>query len=193
MREKEIWKDIEGFEGLYQVSNMGRVKSLNYKMTGEERILKPVKIKNDYLQVTLSKEGKTKTYLLHRIVAKAFCENHMGYKEVNHKDQNKENNCANNLEFCSRKYNVNYGTRTERQAEKIRGKKQSEEHVRKRIEKHYKPVFGINKVNGLIAEFSSIMEASRALGINHSAICNCLKGKSKSCGGYVWYYADTEE
>ena len=176
MEEKEIWKDIEGFEGLYQVSNMGNVKSLNYNHTGKERIMKPQKSSNGYLQVKLWKDGKAKRYLVHRLVANAFLDNSDNLPEVNHKDENKENNHVDNLEFCSRSYNCSYNGRAERIAEKNK-----------------KPIYSINKVSGLIMYWNSAKEASRVLGIAKSHICNCLKGRKKSAGNFYWYYADTTE
>ena len=162
--EKEIWKDIVGYEGLYKVSNMGRVKSLKY---GKERILKPQKDRSGYLVVGLWKDGKRKWYLMHRLVATIFCENPHGFKEVNHIDENKTNNYADNLEWCSRSYNINYGTR---------------------IQKISKPIIGIDRVTGLIVEFTSAHEAERQTGIAQSTICACCKGKRSSCGGFYWMY-----
>jgi hypothetical protein len=104
----EIWKDIEGYEGLYQVSNLGNVKSLytnknlSYIKCGRDR---------EYLSVSLSKDKKLKIYYIHRLVAETFIDNPNNYPYVNHKDENKQNNCVNNLEWCSPKYNINYGTR----------------------------------------------------------------------------------
>ena len=175
----EIWKDIEGYEGLYQVSNMGNVKSLNYKRTGKEGILKPGKVSSGYLQVQLHQDGKRKKYYVHQLVATAFCENQMGYTEVNHLDEDKTNNRADNLEFCSSSYNCNYGTRIKRIAEKLRNDP-----------KRSKPLFGIDKITGLIVEFASAHEASRQLGISNGNICDCLKGRKKSVGGFYWYYAN---
>ena len=172
MKGKEIWKDILGYEGKYQVSNWGRVKSLNYRNTGKEGILKGVANGNGYLEVILFKEGKGKHYRINRLVAQAFLPNPDNLPEVNHKDEDKQNNCVENLEYCSKLYNINYGTGSKRSAEK-----------------RSKPLFGINKVSGLILEFPSIAEASRQTGINKGNICNCLKGKANSAGGYVWYYA----
>ena len=189
--EKEIWKDIEDYEGLYKVSNMGRVKSLKF---GKERILKAFNNGNGYLQLFLWKDGKKKHYKIHRLVAQAFLENPYNLPEVNHKDENKQNNCADNLEFCDKVYNCNYGTRNQRVAEKLRGRKQSEEHIKKRAEKYTnnsklsKPVIAIHKINGLILEFSSTHEASRQTGINQGNIVSCCNGKLKSAGGYQWQY-----
>ena len=111
---KEVWKDIEGYEGLYQVSNKRRVKSLNYKRSGKERILKRLKNKWGYLFVHLQKDGKQKGCKLHRLVAQAFIPNPENYPEVNHRDEDKTNNAVDNLEWCTRKYNCNYGTRNEK-------------------------------------------------------------------------------
>ena len=103
--KEEIFKDIEGYEGLYKVSNMGNVKSLKY---GKERILKAGKNRGGYLYVFLYKDGKAKNYTVHKLVGNAFLSNPQGYKELNHKDEDKTNNNADNLEWCSRSYNCSY-------------------------------------------------------------------------------------
>ena len=115
---EEVWKEIEGYEGKYQVSNFGRVKSLNYSNTGEEHILKQGKTgrDKDYYCVGLSKNGKLKSYLVHRLVAIAFIQNPNNLPQVNHKDEDKSNNCVWNLEWCDNDYNSNYGTRNEKVA-----------------------------------------------------------------------------
>lgn len=105
----EIWKDILGYEGLYQVSNLGRVKSLNYHKTRKEHILKPTNC-HGYLRVNLSKNKNRKSYLVHRLVGEAFISNFDNLPEINHKDENKHNNCVENLEWCDRQYNNTYGT-----------------------------------------------------------------------------------
>lgn len=109
----EIWKPIKGYEN-YMVSSLGNVKSLNYNRTEKEQILKPGKDKTGYLFVWLCKEGIRKKCLVHRLVAETFIDNPNNLPCVNHKDENKQNNCLSNLEFCSYKYNSNYGTRNER-------------------------------------------------------------------------------
>ena len=172
----EIWKDIEGYEGYYQVSNMGNVKSLNYNRTGKEGILKLGKDSKGYLFVVLCKENTKKPCRIHRLVATAFCENPHGYKEVNHISEDKTDNRAENLEWVSHEYNSNYGTRNKRIAEKLS-----------------KPIYGINKVNGLIVEFKSSHEAGRTLGIAQQNINACCKGKYKSAGGFYWFFAESEE
>ena len=163
--KEEIWKDIQGYEGKYMVSNYGRVKSLNYNNTGKEGIMKLTKDGNGYLQVQLHKDGKVKECRVNRLVAQAFLENPDNLPEVNHKDKIRTNNNVENLEWCTTQYNVEYSKA--------------------------KAVIGINKVSGLILEFPSSREAERQTGINQSHICACCKGKRyKSVGGYVWFYAD---
>jgi hypothetical protein len=109
----EIWIDINGYEGLYLISNYGRVKSLNYLHHGIVKILKQG-IRNGYSYVTLQKNGNIKKEYVHRLVASAFIKNPLNYPEVNHKDEVKTHNCVENLEWCDKKYNCNYGTRNDR-------------------------------------------------------------------------------
>ena len=187
MRE-EIWRDIEGYEGYYMVSNMGNVKSLErtvwdnrgYYKTIQERILRAGKGSDGYLQVGIYRERKRKMYLVHRLVASAFCENPHGYTEVNHIDEDKTNNCVENLEYCSRSYNLTYNDRAKKAGRKA-GKKKS------------KPVIAIDKITGLILEFPSAKEAESHTGIAQSHICACCKGKQNSAGGFYWMYANVND
>ena len=134
----EEWRDIEGYEGLYQVSNEGRVRNISknpYKM------MKPHYNQRGYCQVALSKNNKYIMAAIHRLVAKAFIPNPSNLPQVNHKDEKKDNNIVENLEWCDNKYNSRYGTRGERIGEKHRGVKFSEERKMKmRGENH--PFFG---------------------------------------------------
>ena len=114
--ETETWRPVKGYEGLYEVSSLGRIKSLSYKCTGVEKFMKPQKDKRDYLYVGLCRDGKRKFFKVHRLVAEAFLPNQLGLPEVNHKDENPSNNVVDNLEFCDAKYNANYGTRNVRSA-----------------------------------------------------------------------------
>ena len=164
---EEIWRDIKGFEGKYMVSNLGRVKSLNYNKTGKEKIMKGVPDGYGYFQLSLCKEGKVKNCRINRLVAQAFIPNPDNLPEVNHKDKIRTNNRVDNLEWCTTQYNVEYS--------------------------RAKAVIGINKVSGLILEFPSANEAKRQTGINQSNIIQCCKGRRKSTGGYYWHYADSEE
>ena len=115
----EEWRPVVGYEGLYEVSNTGQVRSLDkYDTKGRflrGKTLKLLECTNGYLMIGLNKNGIRKVYLVHRLVAEAFIERFDGLYEVNHKDENKKNNSVDNLEWCSKKYNNNYGTKIERQ------------------------------------------------------------------------------
>lgn len=118
MEQNEIWKDIEGYEGLYEVSSLGRVRSLD-RIDGaghlrKGKILKPKLEPSGYLRVTLHKESIGKCFRINRLVASAFIPNPNGYPVVNHRDEDKTNDRADNLEWCTVRYNNNYGTRNER-------------------------------------------------------------------------------
>lgn len=118
----ETWKDIEGFEG-YQISNLGRVKSLNYRHTRKERILQQKLSRNGYCHVSLCKNGKRCMFVVHRLVAMAYIPNPNGKPQVNHIDECKTNNCVENLEWCTAKENTNYGTRNERRLKTLKERK----------------------------------------------------------------------
>lgn len=131
---REVWRDIPGYEGLYQVSNIGNIRSLNYMKTGKVKRLKPSIDKRGYKRVSFSHKGKCKCYLVHRLVAQAFIPNPNNLPHVNHKDENPSNNCVWNLEWCTREYNMNYGTINERISKAKKGKKMSEEAKQKMSE-----------------------------------------------------------
>lgn len=163
----EIWKDIKGFEGKYQVSNYGRVKSLNYARRGYPRILKP-NTNRAYPFVNLSKNDIGKSYNIHRLVAEAFLENPNGLPMVNHKDENRLNNHVDNLEWCTASYNVNYGTRTDKVAQSS-GKR----------------VVCIE--TGII--YPSQGDAARKNGLSQTMISYCCLGKCLTAGGFHWKFA----
>lgn len=190
MRKKylfEFWKDIKGYEGLYQVSNLGRVKSYpRYGTTNYEHFLSTEIYKNcRYSRVTLSKNNKTKSFSVHRLVAEAFLPNPFNLPQVNHKDENTANNFVwinedgsvdfekSNLEWCDSKYNVNYGTNRTRAAKSC-----------------HKPIIGFDGIHKLGTYFSSVTDASNYLGVGKSAITSVLKGYKycKTACGYVWEY-----
>ena len=161
----ETWKAIDGYDGLYEVSDLGRVKSLWY---GKEKILKPQNGAPGYLQVGLHKDGQKKVLLIHRLVAEAFIPNPNNLETINHKDEVKTNNVSSNLEWMSRADNVAYS--------QPRWAKRS--------------VQMFDKSTGeLLATFPSLMEAERVTGISRSHISKCCNGKLKSAGGYIWRYA----
>nr|DAX05603.1 MAG TPA: homing endonuclease [Bacteriophage sp.] len=171
----EIWKDIKNYEGLYQVSNLGRVKSFRNWHGKSERILKFNINSSGYYRACLSKNSKQKYFFVHRLVAQAFIDNPNNYSVVNHKDENPKNNNVENLEWCTFKYNMNYGTLRKRQ-----------------VEKCSKKVFQIDKNGNLIYIWNSIREAGRNLKISPGRISNCcLKRRNyNTVGGYIWRFAD---
>ena len=167
---KEIWKDIIGYENLYQVSNFGRIKSLARKA---EKILK-AKIDKDYYRIGLFKNKKQKFYAIHRLVAQAFISNPNNYSCVNHKDENKLNNFVDNLEWCSIIYNNNYGNRT------LKSSKSKE----RKVEQY-------DLKDNFIKLWNSQKEAISTLKIsNHiTDVCN---GRRKKCGGYKWKFEEVK-
>lgn len=119
---REEWKDIKGYEGIYQISNKGEVRSLDRIVHGRnDYFQKGVILKQanngNYNFVSIQVNGKQKKLYIHRAVAEHFIPNPLGLKEVNHKDENKQNNSVENLEWCTSKYNANYGTRNQRISE----------------------------------------------------------------------------
>ena len=132
----EIWKDVKGYEGLYQISSDGQVYSIKRK-----RILKPINSHHGYKRIRLYTDSQNwKTFALHRLVAINFIPNPDNYPEVNHKDENHSNNNVDNLEWCTRDYNINYGTK---------------------IERTYVPVVMLTLKNEIIKEFRNQVEASK--------------------------------
>lgn len=121
MNKEEVWKDIKGYEGKYQASNLWRIRSLNYARRKQIRVLKPgIEKTRGYLSVTLLNKGKQKTKPVHRLVALTFIPNPNNLPQVNHKDENKLNNCVDNLEWCNAKYNCNYGNRNIKISQKLK-------------------------------------------------------------------------
>lgn len=173
---KEEWKPIPGYEGLYEISNYGRVKSYQYVKTDKtnERILIPSKQLTGYVSVSLYKDRKMKTVHVHRLVAENFIPNPDNLPVVNHKDEIRSNNYVENLEWCTHAYNLSYGTTRERIAEKNR-----------------KPILQLDKEGNVIKKWPSISEAAESLGYiaSNSHIIDCLKGRHKTAHGYGWRYA----
>lgn len=166
---KEIWKDIPGYEGLYQVSNLGKVKSL-YNYRGIGNLLKP-KLKNNYYQVGLRKNNIRKWVSIHRLVAKTFISNPNNLPQVNHKDENKLNNNADNLEWCSALYNNIYGNRISKVKEKLE-----------------KPIIQYDTEGNVIKKWNSLKEASETLNISKGNISCCLNGKYKQTHNFMFKF-----
>lgn len=162
----EEWRDISGYEGLYQVSNMGKVRNCKGKL------LKPQKHIRGYLCVGLCKNGTYKRYTIHRLVALAFCENPFGFDEVNHIDEDKQNNRYDNLEWCSHLYNVNYGNRPRKVGRYVTD-------TRDNTVKQY------TKEGTFIREFRSLREAERITKFSRDNISIHIDNK-KPLKGFIW-------
>lgn len=169
----EEWRDIKGYEGKYQISSLGRVKSLkNSKGNYREKILSNTPTKGGYLRVNLYKNNKKKTFTIHKLVAIHFISNPNNYKEVNHKDEDKTNNCVSNLEWCTREYNNKYGTRIQRFSESRKDKCKGSNHPK------------AHKVLCITTDkkFNTVKEASEYYSIDRNCISSCCQGKRNSAG-----------
>lgn len=179
---REIWKDIPEFEDSYQVSNFGgfRSKDRYAKVCGggmrlvRGRVLKPQRCVNGYMEISCNREQQRRVFLLHRIVARLFVTNPNNYPEVNHKDEDIANCRADNLEWCTSKYNANYGTRTQRCLEN---------NPQKRAVNQY------TKDGEFIRRWGMIEEAARHVGVDGSAITRVCRGRQRTSKGFVWRYA----
>lgn len=176
----EEWRDIKGYEGLYQVSNEGRVKSLPRTwMCGrygtvrhnDEKMMKLCDNGEGYLRVNLSKNGKTKWYLVHRLVGEMFIPNPHNLPEINHKNECTTENSVENLEWCGRLYNINYGTR---------------------ITKMSKPVEAVDDNGNIVYSFDSMREARRN-GFADANILACIKGIFEKAYKLKWRYKKEDD
>lgn len=165
---KEIWKDIKGYEGLYQVSNFGNVKSIR-----RNKLLKQKLNKTGYYSVVLSVNGKIKCYLTHRLVAETFITNPDNLPCVNHKNERKNENRVDNLEWCNYLYNNTYGNR-----------------ISKYRNSRCKRVVQKNKQNQIIKEWLSAGEVAKQLNYSPSVIYGCCEGTLKSAYGFIWEYKE---
>lgn len=163
-----MWKDIKNYEGLYKVNEDGEVLGVK-----RNKLISPhlVGKRKEYLQVNLCKDGKIKAHYLHRLVAEAFIPNPDNLPEVNHRDENKLNNTASNLEWCSSSYNSSYGTRTDRIKAKTAYK-----------------VCQYSMNGELIAIYDSTRDAANATGADNSTISKVCRGEKNSHHGYKWAY-----
>lgn len=170
---KEEWRPVVGYEGKYEVSNLGKVDALDFHRQGIRRALKQVKLNSGYIRVTLYKNGVPTHYQVHRVVASAFIPNPNNYPCINHKDENKENNVVSNLEWCTILYNNNYGTTPQRISEK-----------------NSFPVIQMSMNDEFIAEYTSVTQAARKTGATVSGISAVCRGELRKSFGYKWRYVD---
>lgn len=187
---REIWKDIKGYEGLYQVSNLGNVKSLTRQIkclnskyrTINGKVLKALQMNNNYLFVNLWKNNVIKRALIHRLVAEAFIPNPNNELEVNHIDGNKHNNCVNNLEWCNRSYNTLHSYKIglrEKQKDKIR---------QNNILNKSKPVLQYDLQGNFIKEWKSVSAIVKYYNYSQGLISNCCRHERNKAYGYKWEY-----
>lgn len=173
MKNIETFLSVPGYEGLYEVSNLGNVKTLR-----KGRLLTQCSDKNGYKGVCLTKDGKSRTIQVHRLVAMAFIPNPENLPEVNHKDESHDNNCVENLEWISKKGNRNYGTYRERMSKSLKDSGTSNKSVSAYDKKTL--VF--------VKSYDSITEAEKELGLSKGSIGKALSGRTKTSGGYIWKY-----
>ena len=184
---QEIWKDIKGYEGLYQVSNLGRIKSLNYNHTKKEKIMTPTITKKGYMKLHLDNDGKRKYCLVHRLVAETFIENPNNYNMVLHKKSvsNGGTNEATNLYWGNNSDNMKDKTRDGHFKNPRKGKFGKNNPTSK-------PILQFDKNNNFIKEYESITQANKETNIKCSNISLCCKGIKyrKTAGGFKWRYVD---
>lgn len=186
--EFELWKDIEEFEGYYQVSTWARVRSLDRWVTykdGRSRLCKSFilplrKNHKGYLRANLSKNGKTKRVFVHKLVAEAFIPNPLNLPVVNHKDEVKDNNYPYNLEWCTDDYNRHYGTAINRMQLSLTNRKDCS-----------KPVYKYDLQGNLIYKYMSMMSAERD-GFIRGSIRYSIS-KNKPYKGYIWSYTEINQ
>ncbi len=187
MEEKEIWKDVVGYEGYYQASNLGRVRSLDriivrkngWKQTLGGKILKQKTYPNGYKFVHLTSPQNHNEVMVHRLVACAFVPNPDALPVVNHKDCCKSNNAASNLEWCTQQYNCCYGNAKQKKVSTLKRNG------------YIKDVYQFSLDGTLIARFPSIKKAEESTGItNISAVC---RGRQMQAGGFVWSFSSSPQ
>lgn len=184
--EKEIWKNIVGYEGYYQASNTGKIKSLDRFITSANgktqfrsgSIMKQRKNKKGYKTVRLSKNGKAKNKFVHVLVLESFEKRPHGLTQINHKDENKENNNLTNLEYCTNYYNQNYGSCSANKS------KATINDIRKS-----KKVIQLTKEGTVVRHFPSLREVERVYGFQHGHIRDACNGKLHTAYGYLWAWA----
>lgn len=188
-RINEIWKDIQGYDGIYQISNYGKVKICEHIIYTKDNVLIKVKerimktfITRGYEQVILQKNGKSKHYQVHRLIAQSFIPNPENKPQVNHINGIKTDNRLENLEWCTQRENQIHAYKT--------GLQKSLKGIENIMSK---PVIRIDFLGNVLEEYGSTMEAERKTGIYHSNISKCCKGILKKAGGYYWKFKELEE
>ena len=166
---QEIWKDIPNYEGIYQISNFGEIRSCK-----NNKIRKQIKQRSGYMRIILTKNSKQKATNVHILVAKCFVNNQNGYRYVNHIDGDKTNNSANNLEWVTASQNMQHAFKN------------------KLIKPHpWSVKVAQYSLDGeLIKIWDRMSDVARFLNCHHSQISDCCRGKQNTCKGYIWKYAE---
>lgn len=175
----EEWKNIVGYEGLYMVSNLGRIKSLNYHNEHREEIMKPNVWNGGYLKIGLYKNGKFKRYFVHRIVAEAFIPNTENKPYIDHINTLRSDNRVENLRWCTRQENMNNPLTLVKHKQKMLGNGCNN-----------KPIVQLSTDNSLLGVYKSITSASKQLGYNNGYIGQCCNGQREKMYGYQWQYVE---
>ena len=181
----ETWKDIDGYEGLYKISNFGRVLSLRYgpknrpSYIGEPKMMKLSRSSSGYYHVQLYKDGKPTTKLVHSLVASAFVDNPFGKPEVNHIDGDKSNNKSTNLEWVTKSENLKHADRIGLRVSPMKG-------ITGALNHQSKPVLQYDLQGNFIKKWDCRAEAARFYNIAKERIGHCVNGKTKTCIGFVW-------
>jgi hypothetical protein len=186
---EEEWLPVSGYEGLYEISNLGRVKSLERTKINHgklqrvpERILRPGRASTGYYTVALNRDGVSVSHCIHVLVATAFVEGRTDEKcVVNHKDETRHNNVSSNLEWCTQEYNLSYGRAPQNRKQTL---------LRKGTwNKPPRPVV-LMRGGCIVASFESLNEASRQTGIHLSSIWKQCAGRTRRTSDDGWYYAE---
>ena len=189
---EEIWKDIKSYEGLYQISNTGKIKSLerykdnhSKKQLVKEKIRRQIISKTGYYTCMLTKNGNLKLFKVHRIVAEAFIPNPNNYPIINHIDGNKLNNNVSNLEWCSYSHNEKEDYKLGLIKNNTYGLKKYTDNLKKKIKQY-------DLKGNFLKEWNSVSEIKKELNYETTNICSCCKGKRKTAYGYIWKYAECD-
>ena len=190
--QQEIWKDIEGYEGLYQVSNLGRVRSVDRIILrsstpqfSKGKNISQQPLNSGYMVVSLWNKKKRKAFTVHRLVANAFLPLQQGKDEVDHINGIRTDNRVNNLRWCNRKENVNFPIA---RSKYLSSNKERIEHIRMAKAKHSLKLVQLTLDGTIIKEWNSVKQASKSLGIQENNVYAVCIGKRKSTGGYKWKY-----
>lgn len=192
---EEIWKDVVGYEGYYQVSNLGRVRSLDRIVRHKNgiitkyksKIISQAKNRYGYIMVRLSKNCITTSFSVHRLVAIAFIDYDENRPEVNHIDGNKENNCVDNLEWCTRSQNIIHACK---KGLRDTCKKSSIKNFKIASEKNKRKVNQYDLNDKFIKQWEYISDVAKKMKYDSSSISKCCRGKAKTAYGYKWEYAN---